>query len=178
MKKFLLLTVILFSLPVLAYPQVSGTDSKTAKKQMEYKHNIGASAGYIAGPGISYRYWINDRYGVQTALYPYYYKHDGEKDVNLSAGLMGLRILSETERLNLFAYLGARVQHKSHSSRNNGGDPYETNDDYLHVGGGPGIEIKVSRLSLNAMVGIRGKTDFKQQQEISFSAEGGIYYRF
>jgi hypothetical protein len=88
-----------------------------------------------------------------------------------------LRTVSETKWLNLFVYLGSRFQY--------------TVDDYYHTyyptyneeetfqaGGGPGVEIKFGRVSLNWMTGIRGKTNFNDLQEINFSTDVGAYYTF
>lgn len=177
MKKhiFLLLTLLLIS--AAAYSQENNESALSGKKEKEYKHNIGASVGFIAGNGISYRYWITEKYGIQTSLLPYYSKNEQEKDVNLSFGLMGLRMLNRTRNLNLFAYLGTRLQLKDYTS-NYDMNRYERNETILTLGGGPGIEYLFSRLSLNLMGGVRGVTDFEDKQQITLSVESCLYYRF
>ncbi|MHB9028750.1 MAG: hypothetical protein ACYC9O_08275 [Candidatus Latescibacterota bacterium] len=177
MKLFALFFIICLT-PMVSYSQENEGNIQAAKKEKEYKHNIGASVGYIAGPGISYRYWINRTYGIQASLLPSYNKNDYEKETKISFGVMGLRMIDETKLLNLFAYAGARLQYRHSTFNVNDVRGDEFNENILNIGGGPGIELKLNRLGLNVMTGIRGMTNFKENQQINVTIESCLYYRF
>jgi len=143
-----------------------------------YNMNIGISAGHLTGPGISYRQWIgNSKYAVQATLLPIYYKDADHKNVNCSFSLGFLRTVSETKWLNLFVFLGSRFQYTVDDYYNTFHPSY-SEEETIQAGGGPGIEIKLGRVSFNWMTGIRGKTNFNDLQEINFSTDVSAYYTF
>jgi hypothetical protein len=48
----------------------------------------------------------------------------------------------------------------------------------FQLGGGPGLEFKIWRISLNWMAGIMTKTNLDNLQEFKFSTDVGAYYTF
>jgi hypothetical protein len=183
--KGVLIGVILFAATSFSQDSIGLMNLNTTSVLKKFKNDIGAAAGFITGPGISYRYWLNNKYGVQATFLPYYNKNESEKKIDVSLGITGLRMLSESEIVNLYIYLGSRV----HFTENQytyyiNGYYYptpnisDTKTTELTLGGGPAIEVKCGRISLNVMVGIRGMTDFNEQQQVDFSGEACVFYCF
>jgi hypothetical protein len=175
-----LVSAVMLFMVTLAFSDDGDTITlgQNKKKNLDYRYNIGASGGFITGPGISYRQWITSKYGFQVTLFPYYRSSESGDEANLSLSGIGLRMISETQWLNLFGYFGIRGQYTKEKYYENDWNNAYRKENKVQAGFGPGVELKISRLSLNLMVGLRGSTNFERDKELNFSVESSAFYRF
>jgi hypothetical protein len=153
-------------------------------------YNIGVAAGFVTGYGLSYRQWFQ-RNGVQVTLTPWYYKTPTTKDVNLSLGLTGLHIFNQAKYLNLIGYASVHYWyvHSEDQYTSYPYDPYVNNPapttvyeqsthKKMFVGGGPGVDIHVWKVSCNLMGGVAFQSDFDQTAGVTLTGDLAFYYSF
>lgn len=183
MKKFLLLTVLLFLCLFLS-----------AQKDFtsEYKNQIGGAAGFTTGYGISYRYWP-ERWGFQLTTTPYF----EYQRAHASFGATVLLRLQEMSWVNLYLYLGNHLIFDRaytfpllHDSNGDlildeyGNPTYASNQAMVNnyrwlTGIGPGFEFLIGkRFSYNLMFGFRSDFATDEKFKIALTAETGLYFRF
>ena len=160
--------------------------SSEQEKNLLYKHAIGAGAGFTTGYGLSYRY-IPSKWGFQINFAPYYTK----ETERYSIGLTALYRLIESKVSSLFLYEGnhfyydsyityydptnPQVVYMSGAAQNNLIKKRET-ENFVNNGIGVGIEfIIVKRIGFNLMGGYAFYRNFEQ---LNFTGETGLYYKF
>jgi len=141
-----------------------------------FKHAIGAAAGFTTGYGLSYRF-MPAKYGVQITFAPY---HDSNLD-RFSTGLTLLYTLVESKVTNLFLYQGTHHYYNSRIEERY--DPDKTTptsvrvtESYVNVGLGVGIEIIIAkRVGFNLMAGYAAYDNFNK---LNITGESGLFYKF
>ena len=154
MKKLLIVSFYIFALNFSFSQNVE--QAITAKP----KHNFGLHAGASTGLGLSYRYWPK-RLGVQATITPAF----GKDFSFVSAGLSGLYIFGDNEKVDFFGYLG------NHLLLIDGNSLY-------NVGLGAGFKFEfVKLLNLNLQAGY-GVFDLTNDPFSNITGEIGFYYQF
>jgi hypothetical protein len=156
--------------------QIQAQEADTLELKPEYKHGIGAAAGYTTGYGLSYMYRLN-KFSIQAAFSPYVENKD---EMQFSTGLSFMYRLVEAKHVNLFLYEGNHWYYSKQLSYNsNYYYPYDMDidvDNYFHCGVGFGFEFKLgNRLSYNLMVGYSARENF---EKIKPTIETGLFYKF
>lgn len=125
--------ILLITFLAATYAAADNTPEDTAESKYSaitkkrYSNYIGIAAGFITGYGLSYRRWINNKWGFQINLFPLYYEEkyddDDDDDENyhrrdsgysdighLSIGAIFLRNLSSGKYIRFVFYSGANLQ--------------------------------------------------------------------
>jgi hypothetical protein len=184
MNKTLVIGVILLCVvPAVFAQEMMIENPQQAKEAAPMYHNIGLAAGFITGNGLSYRQWFPNSWGFQTTFFPYYLREHGHKEMDVSLGITGLKIFSRSTFANLYGYGGPHLEYNYNNYYNWDNSPYyyyqsPTETTTLSGGGGVGIDFHFWKLSFNFMFGVMGKTDFKENDEVSFSTEVAGFYTF
>jgi hypothetical protein len=148
--------------------------------KVEYKHHLGAAAGFTTGYGLSYRYNFS-RYALQLTFSPYI----TEDHKVISSGIGFLYYLSKDKRVNFYLYQANHFHYRYEkygyynydAYYSHGHDEWEKYEESnIHNGIGFGVElISHNRISTNAMVGYAAYNNFSN---FSLTGELAIYYRF
>ncbi|HEY0031283.1 MAG TPA: hypothetical protein VGC65_11030 [Bacteroidia bacterium] len=148
----------------------------------EFKHAIGAGAGFTTGYGLSYRF-IPKRFGMQVNFAPY---HTSETD-RYSVGLTFLCRLIQSRNSNLFLYQGNHYFYNSETisyvERPHPGQTTEPPivttkniERYVNNGLGIGIEFIIAkRIAFDLMAGYAAYDNFNK---VNFTGETGLYFKF
>ena len=158
----------------IGYSQESFTTKTT--------HSLGLHLGTTTGTGFSYRYWPN-KIGLQVTTIPIF---NGNKNNYVSAGLSGLYLIKEHNRLNVFGYLGTHYIYRTYlqtfptGTFNMYGYPnYEERivaENIINIGFGFGTTINIlPELSLSLQTGY-GFYDISENLNGNLSGEIGLYY--
>jgi hypothetical protein len=154
--------------------QIQAQEVDTLESKPEYKHGIGAAAGFTTGYGLSYMYSLN-KFSIQAVFSPYVEDKDNMK---FSSGLSFMYRLVEAKHVNLFLYEGnhwyySKELYYYYWGVNEGSLDV---DNYFHCGVGFGFEFKLGeRLSYNLMVGYAAAQNFTR---LLPTGETGLFYRF
>lgn len=150
---------------------ISGQEKDDTINRTKFKHALGFGAGFTTGYGLSYRFMPN-KLGVQTNFAPF----KNNYETWLSFGITFLYKLIETKSTNLFLYQGNHYFYRKEKYLGYYNNSPDQVDKYFNNGLGIGIEfIILKRLSFNLMGGYAGYRNFEQ---ISFTGETGLYFRF
>ncbi|KMQ51331.1 hypothetical protein CHISP_1814 [Chitinispirillum alkaliphilum] len=158
------------------------THSSFAEQKDLNRHNIGLAAGHITGSGFAYRHWFENSYGIQLTLAPYHNRSKESTSTYVNAGLTGLRILNEHERVNVVAYVGSNFRYRKstdlywYDMTRLPDDTYQ--DNRLTAGAGIGGDIEFSSISVNLKAGYRFSTDLEDEFVSSLSADVALFYSF
>ncbi len=140
-------------------------------------HCIGVGAGGATGVGLSYRFWHPSGFGGQVNYCPMI---ERDKQWRLDAhavALTVLRMLLTGKKNDCYLYIGSHFMPRSSN--------YEYDEEWnripgkskavpTYIGGGPGIEIKGSDMSVNLMAGILYLSD---DRKFTGTGEIAIYFR-
>ncbi|MFO7791271.1 MAG: hypothetical protein R6V32_11960 [Bacteroidales bacterium] len=167
-----------FLSPVLNAQEQSNGDNEETESQIEqYKHGIGAAAGFTTGYGLSYRYYY-DRFVFQGTFAPMV---ESSKNMTFSSGLTFMYRLVDTEHTNLYLYESNHWHHDKNINDNDYyyNDPYsrysENINHNIYIGFGTGFELMLwKRVSLNIMVGYAYIHGIHKSEEIITTFDGEI----
>jgi hypothetical protein len=148
----------------------ANAQEEPVQNQKEYKHYIGAAAGFTTGYGLAYRY-NPGRFNVQVAFSP----DKNYDDVTISSGITFIYHLLREERFNFFLYQGNHYHYNHYRYYNSWNDTfYSSTYSELNNGLGIGFEFHYNRFSLNLMTGY-GFFDYGRR--LSMTVESGIFFR-
>lgn len=165
MKKIIIL--ISFLSVVIVHAQTLSSD--TTQLQVK-KHNVGLSAGEVAGTGFAYRYRVN-KTGFQVTGS---WASGGTVGNKIWYSINGLYTLKEVSRASLYIY-GGVSSHPTSSLVGANGLENRTVQKYVS-GIGLGIEVVIAkRFALNYQnaIGVEGGTN-----ELDLKGAIGFYYKF
>ena len=177
LKKIVLSIVFLVILPFRNF----GQETVSVSTVQPYKHSIGAGVGFTTGYGLSYRFMPN-KLGAQINFAPF---RNSETE-RYSLGITFLYKLIESNITNLYLYQGNHFYYNSqlqtfYEPKDPLGSHVEpttkrVTESYLNNGLGIGIEFIIAkRIAFNLMGGYAGYRNF---QQINFTGETALYFRF
>ncbi len=174
-KTFVLLSCLLS----FSFVSIHAEDKEGSNEQQSVGlHCIGVAAGFTTGGGLSYRYWFGNEYGVQATILPLHRKEKDMQETDISLGITGLRTFFTTRYIDLVGYVGARGQYMYEKNNRLFAKENEYEKYTATIGGGPGFNINLSRLSLNFLFGIRGTVDSEGGELVTMTSEVAAYYCF
>ena len=173
MKQLIITILIVLLSQTFSFSQ---TDT-TSLKQEKFKHSVGFAVGLTTGYGLSYRYAF-DKFEVQLAFAPI--KNSYETRIN--TGLTFFYKLVETKYTTFFLYQGNSYTYSKSTYylfKENEMESYDEETIEEHnFNNGIGIGIRfiiLKRVGLQFMAGYASIHNF---QEINFTGETGVYFRF
>lgn len=129
--------------------------------------SVGAVGGYTMGFGPAYRYWPGT-FGGQVSFSPII-----TNDLAIiSLGTAGFMSLIDTEMVRYFLYTSTSYYYES--------EPDWGTRHIFALGIGPGVEILLfkRRIGLDVMFGYGGHYNTSGDFQISFTGEGGFFFRY
>ena len=178
-----ILTIYFLIAPI----KIQAQSQVPTEPEKQARHGIGAAAGFVTGYGLSYRFTPSN-FGMQFNFAPYH-----SKDIDrYSMGITFMYKLIDNKSTNLYLYQGNHFYYNAEklyyldstkNSQTTASTPGKTNtieerikEKYFNNGIGVGIEIIiVKRIGFNIMAGYGA---YKNFEELNFTGETGLYYKF
>jgi hypothetical protein len=183
----------------------NGAALDTPLKTPAFNNQIGLAAGTTAGIGLSYRRWINNRFGVQVSgLFLSYtdtfintVKDNGSlsgysKIWAYNTGVLGLYSVKTWKRARGLLYMGASYVSQGRRDRTtilidsvdvlyapvDTAYGFNNFNEAIRIGNGFGIDLNLWHLSLNLMTGVHYGYSFSSRKFIwpTLSAEIGFFF--
>jgi hypothetical protein len=146
----------------------------SAQETAKFRHSIGGGLGFTTGYGLSYRTLFND-FGVQVNFAPY----KENEEITLSTGLSFIYQLFKSEKLVLFIYQGNHYNYKKYWHVDYGGyNEINTLKTKTHYNTGIGLGLDYIIHDRICMSFMGGQAFYDRFEQLGFTAEFGIYYRF
>lgn len=187
MPKTVKLITILTICFLFGIMKIHGQSPLNLEPEKQVRHGIGAAAGFVTGYGLSYRF-TPSKFGMQFNFAPYH-----SKDIDrYSLGITFMYKLIDNKSTNLYLYQGNHFYYNSEkqyyldsaknsqtSAPNSGNSntiEERIKENYFNNGIGVGIEIIiVKKIGFNIMAGYGA---YKNFEELNFTGETGLYYKF
>jgi len=175
-------SVLIILLLLLSVAHIEAQKDSANEKLPNFKHAIGAGAGFTTGYGLSYRF-MPAKFGGQINFAPF----QNDQTTRYSIGLTFLYKLIQSTNTNLYLYQGNHFYYNSQLQYIYV-EPKDPNlpmpeptmervtESFFNNGIGIGIEfIIIKRIALNLMGGYATYRNFSQ---INFTGEAALYYKF
>ena len=156
----------------------SAENNVEVKKNGEYKHGIGAAAGFVTGYGLSYRY-LGKKYNLQLTFAPYVQG----KDTKISIGAAVLKNMYRGDTSKLFIYSGLHYWYNRYTEKWDDEGDVTLKGDWvehrLNCGFGPGFEFNItSNIIFDLMAGYAVYLCDNAATQLNFTGETALFFYF